>query len=67
MRFLLIAVLLLGPAACDGVQRGSDAVTVCQKAGQRCQLPSQGPLGICNDTPCAAGQLPPCLRCVPQH
>jgi hypothetical protein len=57
-------VLLL--AACDLGSGSAPPPPFCTEAGVQCQLPA-GPLGVCERTPCAAGEHEPCFRCVPQH
>lgn len=61
---MLIVIALTGCA-----ERGAPAPprepVVCERLGDRCQLPD-GPIGICSETtePCEA---PPCLACMSQH
>ena len=38
----------------------------CVESGSRCAL-GDGPVGVCERSPCGAGAEPPCFRCVPQH
>lgn len=38
----------------------------CAAIGALCQLPD-GPIGVCQEAPCATGATPPCFTCTPQH
>ena len=38
----------------------------CTEAYAQCQRP-EGPIGVCQEVTCAAGQLAPCFTCVSQH
>ena len=38
----------------------------CVEAGAQCQL-LEGPLGVCERSPCAPNVEPPCFHCTPQH
>ena len=58
----LSALLLLG---CDGFGSAGPSAT-CTEAGVQCQLP-EGPLGVCERSPCPSGEAPPCFSCTPQH
>ncbi len=40
--------------------------TVCERAGQPCQLP-EGPMGVCNESLAVQCETPPCLACFSQH
>jgi hypothetical protein len=64
MRTVLALVLLA--AGCEGM-KSPPPVEVCKQVGEKCRLPQEGPLGVCNPVDCKAGQTPPCLRCVAQH
>ncbi len=62
----VVAVTSLG--SCEG---SADVQPIpqpepCRELFAQCKLP-EGPLGVCNEAPCAAGQSAPCLRCVSQH
>lgn len=59
---LLFTVLCT--TACPGQKSGPPKP--CRKAFEQCQLPD-GPLGVCQEVSCAAGQIPPCFNCVSQH
>jgi hypothetical protein len=65
LRTLVIAVLPIF-LACDPGSLATPAPAACAEAGAQCQL-AQGPLGVCERSPCAAGAAPPCFRCTPQH
>jgi hypothetical protein len=62
------AIGLLVPllAACPGKDGRSTEPAPCREAYAQCKLPD-GPLGVCNEVPCAENQRPPCLRCISQH
>jgi hypothetical protein len=53
-------------AACDPSSLGSSTPTHCVEVAAQCQLEA-GPLGVCERTECAAGEVPPCFVCTPQH
>jgi hypothetical protein len=38
----------------------------CREFGALCALPD-GPLGVCENRACGAGEVPPCLVCASQH
>jgi hypothetical protein len=61
---LAITLLSLVPG-CDGFVTEAPPAT-CVEVGTQCQL-ATGPLGVCEQTICAAGEVPPCLTCTPQH
>lgn len=65
---LVIVALCLGAlAGCDVDSMTSPAApAVCASIGAQCQLPD-GPLGVCQQSPCAAGVAPPCFKCTSQH
>ncbi len=66
-RTCLVMSVLLAIAGCDPSEMTAPAVdATCRQIGSRCQLPD-GPLGVCIETACAAGQTPPCFACTPQH
>ena len=56
----------LALTACDISSPTSAPVAACSETGAQCQLPN-GPLGVCERSPCEAGLEPPCHRCTPQH
>jgi hypothetical protein len=64
------SVVLAGFAAtllaCDRSSLSASPATTCAEVGAQCQL-AEGPLGVCERSPCAAGGTPPCFRCIPQH
>lgn len=65
---LVLAMLALSAAVgCPERREKEQAVpTKCTSAFAQCQLP-EGPLGVCNEVQCKAGQTPPCLKCFSQH
>lgn len=68
MRTVSIAFVL---ASLLGLGCGRDAtkpaqLAECKEEGTQCQLP-EGPLGVCEQSHCVPGQVPPCYRCIPQH
>lgn len=63
----IAALLLVAGAlgACDDL--GSPAPSAaCSQIAARCQLPG-GPIGVCQESPCAPGAVAPCFQCTPQH
>ncbi|MEM9730631.1 MAG: hypothetical protein AAF997_18765 [Myxococcota bacterium] len=61
------AILLMGVMGCPPAGENSPSpASPCTTRYAQCKLPD-GPLGVCNDTPCAEGQEPPCLKCISQH
>lgn len=62
----LTGSLLIGLLGCDLSGLGDAPPGACSESGAQCQL-SDGPLGVCERTTCAAGQTPPCFACTPQH
>lgn len=65
-REILVAIALLGVAACDPGSFSGAPPGVCTESGLQCQLPD-GPLGVCERSPCSPGETPPCFECTPQH
>lgn len=60
-------LLSLVCAACDGAGISSAPVgSACTSIGSQCQLPD-GPLGVCQEAPCGAGEPRPCFKCTSQH
>ncbi|HSP98263.1 MAG TPA: hypothetical protein VL049_13615 [Candidatus Dormibacteraeota bacterium] len=53
-------------AACDDSLVAPAAPAACTRIGQQCQRP-EGPLGVCQETRCAADASPPCYACTSQH
>jgi len=58
--------LLLVMMACDADSLIAGPVASCSEAGAQCQLP-EGPLGVCERTPCRDSESPRCYACVSQH
>jgi len=64
-----LLVLLAGAAAgvgCDAGFVSGPPPSTCSETGAQCRLP-EGPLGVCERTPCPEGEEPPCFVCTPQH
>jgi hypothetical protein len=57
---------LLFVVACDTSPFTTGPAAVCREPGTQCQLP-EGPLGVCERSPCEAGADAPCFQCVSQH
>jgi len=57
MRWIALLVLF-------GCSAGTPLSESCEREGDRCRL-ADGLLGIC--TPVVDCEVPPCLRCAPQH
>jgi hypothetical protein len=51
---------------CDGDFVSAGPVAVCREAGRQCQR-GDGPLGVCERTPCAGDRTAPCFVCTSQH
>lgn len=64
----MVAVSALALSGCGESRAISPAraPTVCERAGQPCQLPD-GPMGVCNESLAAQCDTPPCLACFSQH
>ncbi len=59
---LLLLLLLCG---CPDLEPSKISAT-CTKAFDKCKL-ADGPLGVCQEIECKAGEDKPCLKCVSQH
>jgi len=67
MREFVLVIAALCVAACDAdFLSVESAPGPCVESGSRCTL-GDGPVGICERSPCESGAEPPCFRCVPQH
>ena len=65
--FLGLFVPLLLAAGCPtGGSKAPVPGAACVERYAKCRMPD-GPLGVCNDAPCAEGETPPCFRCISQH
>lgn len=51
---------------CPELKNAKPIPSTCVKKYEKCKLPS-GPLGVCDMVKCAAGEKPPCLKCISQH
>lgn len=56
----------LSSLACDSSFVGAPPPHICTEVGVQCTL-EKGPLGVCEQIPCANGLTGPCLVCTPQH
>lgn len=66
-RCLLAAAMCLLFVACDpSVSSAPTPGAACTTIGSQCQLPD-GPLGVCQEIPCASGTPRPCFKCTSQH
>ena len=66
-KLFLVFLLLLGGLGVTACPRSkSTAPRRCMAAYEQCELP-EGPLGVCQEVACSAGQLAPCFNCVSQH
>lgn len=67
-RFAAVAagILIASLLACDVGSFETGPPATCTESGAQCQL-ADGPLGVCERSPCAAGEASPCFRCTPQH
>ena len=65
--FLSLLVCSLLAVGCPtGGSKSPAPGAACVERYAKCRMPD-GPLGVCNDAPCAEGESPPCFRCVSQH
>ena len=62
----LAAFSVLICVACDSSSLSNNPPGVCTESGAQCQLP-EGPLGVCERSPCPGGAVSPCFQCTPQH
>lgn len=62
----LAFVVAFAVAGCDAMPVEAPPPATCTSIGARCQL-ADGPVGVCQDAPCAPGATPPCFQCTPQH
>ena len=63
---LYLLVLFLLPACDLSSSIESMPAVECSKIGAQCQLPD-GPLGVCQSSPCSDGEMPACFVCTSQH
>ena len=64
--YLLAFVAALACSGCEDSFFESGPTTRCTEVASQCVLP-EGPLGVCERTPCAAESEAPCFVCTPQH
>ncbi len=62
----LVAFALLVTGCPTRTEKSRVPPAPCVTLFAQCQMPD-GPLGVCNDAPCAEGQTAPCFKCVSQH
>ena len=62
----LLAFALLVTGCPTTTKKAPAPTATCVTRYAQCQMPD-GPLGVCNDAPCAEGQATPCFKCVSQH
>jgi hypothetical protein len=67
MRSVRLGLLLLLAVAACGKSKPAGPPPACKNIGDQCELPTKGPLGVCNSQPCKPGETPPCMTCMPQH
>ncbi len=68
-RGIVIVTILLATlcSACESGSMSDAAIpAACSQIGAQCQRP-EGPIGVCQETHCAAGAQPPCFTCTSQH
>jgi hypothetical protein len=63
---LLALASALAWAGCEDSFFESGPAMRCTEVAAQCVLPD-GPLGVCERTPCEAGSEAPCFVCTPQH
>jgi hypothetical protein len=68
IRRAAVVLLVLGAlcSACDSGSFSGPVAATCTEIGSRCQLPD-GPLGVCQEIPCAGDAKRPCFKCTSQH
>ncbi len=65
--FHIAGVFLMLPlVACDPGAISTAPPARCSEPGMQCQLP-EGPLGVCERSPCPPGKSAPCFQCISQH
>jgi hypothetical protein len=64
--FCCSAVTALIIASCDAIPQSDGPAAKCLESGVQCVLP-EGPLGVCERSPCPASETSPCFQCIPQH
>ena len=62
----LLCGLVIAVIGCDLGELATSPALRCSEVGAQCVLPD-GPLGVCERTPCPADARPPCFQCTPQH
>lgn len=60
------AVAVLVFTACDSSLFSDAPSAICTESGAQCLL-SEGPLGVCERSPCPVGAESPCFKCTSQH
>src|SRR5688572_19105211 len=65
-RVVLLPLLVAGLSMTACPRGKSQTIRRCTQAYEQCQLEG-GPLGVCQEVTCSAGQAPPCFNCVSQH
>jgi len=64
---ILLGATLAANAGCDFAGFTTPPVPEsCSAIGAHCQHPD-GPIGVCQEAPCAPGAVPLCFACTPQH
>jgi hypothetical protein len=61
-----LAIVVVALLACDPSSLSAGPSSRCTESGAQCRL-ADGPLGVCQSSPCAAGEVSPCFECTPQH
>jgi len=60
----VVAALIF--TACDSSLYSDGISAACTESGAQCLLP-EGPLGVCERSPCPVGAEKPCFKCTSQH
>jgi hypothetical protein len=63
---IFLALALVVGLGCDTSFVEAGPADACKEVAVQCVLPD-GPLGVCEQIPCADGTSGPCLVCTPQH
>lgn len=63
---LLVLALAGSGAGCEAEFLQAGPVETCTEVAEQCVL-AEGPLGVCERTPCTGGREEPCFMCAPQH
>lgn len=63
---ILLSAIVFVFVACDAGDFGEGPAKICTEVAVQCVL-AEGPLGVCERTPCRGSAVEPCFVCTPQH